>query len=158
MAIFFCPTSLCFLKIILVLQKTTQGVSIQANSTGAVVKQNMAQPLQQNTNTEQIRPASPPTWPGFLVRKPSQSSSLGSHWLRIELWKIFEQHHSDQGRNEPQNLSGMFAAEKSSHGCSSLQWGDPMQIEISLQWLLCLDLAHRGHQPTKPELLWVLLS
>ena len=60
MAIFFCPTSLCFLKIILVLQRAAQGVSIQVKLTAAAVKENTTQPLPQNTNTEQISPASPP--------------------------------------------------------------------------------------------------
>ena len=54
MAIFFCPTSLRFLKIILALQKTAQGVSVQVKLTAAALKENTTHALPQNTHTEQI--------------------------------------------------------------------------------------------------------
>lgn len=64
MAIFFCPTSLRFLKIILVLQKTAQGVSAQVKLTAAALKENTTHVLPRNTHTQQIGPASLPPWPG----------------------------------------------------------------------------------------------
>lgn len=66
MAIFFCPTSLRFLKIILVLQKTAQGVSVQVKLTAAALEENTTHALPQNTHTEEIGPASPPLWPGSI--------------------------------------------------------------------------------------------
>lgn len=138
--IFCCLTFLCFPNIILVLQKDTWGVSMQVKPTGAAVIQNRTQLPQQNPTQQQLHLLLFPTLPDSSQGNPAGGSAnpTGS---RLKCVKLRPAPEMNDGRNEPQNLSGKLPAQKSSQGpCSG---GNRTARNT---YLLCLYLAHRDVQ------------
>lgn len=127
MAIFFCPTSLRFLKIILALQKTAQGVSVQVK-----LKENTTHALPQNTHTEQIGPASPPPWPGST--RETQPGEFPRFALAQD-WNVQNSEQHQQWPREEMNHRIFPGCGHQTPSASAL--GDPERPETCLQVSVC---------------------